>query len=500
MSTASSSPPTAAPPPQSSNRLLWLGVAPLLVGAAYCLVQTQAQHAPQQLPHLNPSANLFQQTIFLILASSLSYYAIASILSLSPPTSGMGLVLLRRVHDAKLNWHAHVIRSFLETGFWVSVIGFTYLGSGGGVDVRGGEDGECFGSGSTTISNTCSGNSFGQEGDVIAGWYNPDGVDGRWLTALWSVMMGTISGVGVVLLGDVWTRNLEVRLQYAQPAKDSRRGSMGSHSNDDSAVLMRTSSKMDDTTDHGSIYSNTFASFGAFTILDIFSFLGYQTLSFIFYFPYSTPLSIHQQLIVHVIIATLAGATFVATANVFMRLSPTGKLGEILLKRVTHAVENWRQHPKRSALELGIWLIVVSGSFHLKYFGQVEASSMRRLWALMWALQLGTLVGCALVLGGRYWNGEEKERDEILKENTKTKVLEDTSANVSSLPSMSTCPVREKARQEGLVLFDGNWYSVGKFVPHHPGGEEVLEQYLGTVSYCSVSRWSLEFIINHCLV
>jgi hypothetical protein len=39
--------------------------------------------------------------------------------------------------------------------------------------------------------------------------------------------------------------------------------------------------------------------------------------------------------------------------------------------------------------------------------------------------------------------------------------------------------VREKARKDGLVLLDGNWYNVEKFVHHHPGGVEVLEQYLG---------------------
>ena len=40
--------------------------------------------------------------------------------------------------------------------------------------------------------------------------------------------------------------------------------------------------------------------------------------------------------------------------------------------------------------------------------------------------------------------------------------------------------IRETARKEGWVLYDGNWYSVGTFLPYHPGGSEILTQYLGT--------------------
>lgn len=42
------------------------------------------------------------------------------------------------------------------------------------------------------------------------------------------------------------------------------------------------------------------------------------------------------------------------------------------------------------------------------------------------------------------------------------------------------CPTREKAREQGLVLYNNHWYDVTKFIPHHPGGSEILEQYLGT--------------------
>ncbi|KAL3784651.1 hypothetical protein ACHAWO_013449 [Cyclotella atomus] len=63
------------------------------------------------------------------------------------------------------------------------------------------------------------------------------------------------------------------------------------------------------------------------------------------------------------------------------------------------------------------------------------------------------------------------------KQAPKAKVSQDTAAPCAT---KSPCPVRSKAREEGLVLYDGLWYSVGKFVPHHPGGAEVLQQYLGT--------------------
>ena len=80
------------------------------------------------------------------------------------------------------------------------------------------------------------------------------------------------------------------------------------------------------------------------------------------------------------------------------------------------------------------------------------------------------LLSCAYYLyNHRYRRGEEKEDIKIV---------------VSSSPPSETscdnkCPIREKARREGLVLYDGNWYNVAKFVTYHPGGEEVLSQYLG---------------------
>ena len=491
-------PPKPALPP-SSIRPLWLvGAAAILAIAS--LAAPQILHklpffnatvtSTTNILHAFPSLPTLAVTlVFTCFASSVGYYAIATLLSLSPPTSGIGLLLMRRVHHAKLNWHAHVIRSFLETGFWLSVIGFTYLR------------------------------------DVS--WDSSR----RWLVA---VGWGTISGVGVVLLGDAWTRYLgclvcnvwdwEVRLQV-----------------EDSCASRRNSDA--NAQDKGGDYRNktgkttTCASFGTFTLLYLFSFLGYHTLSFIFSFPYSL-LPHHllsllpNLLLLHIFLATLSGLTFIATANLFMRISHTEELGELLLKRVTHFRENWKTYPGRSARELGGWLVVVSGSFHSKYYNgrgigvedydhvcndwsgngdtcengdnlHRNSHVTRGVWALVWALQLGTLMGCVLVLVGLYWNGEkvgEMKSAAIARcvssnddsSSTKTSSTETTTSTTTESPIMSVCPIREKARENGLVLFDGYWYSVGNFVPHHPGGAAVLEQYLGAVSATS-GRNELDF-------
>jgi cytochrome b involved in lipid metabolism len=160
------------------------------------------------------------------------------------------------------------------------------------------------------------------------------------------------------------------------------------------------------------------------------------------------------------------------------------------LTRVTCAGSNWRYHTKRSAFELGTWLFVVYGSFHLQYFGSgafmklfgaEELCSVddeinhvwRATWAVVSALQLGTIVGSVLVIGNHCLNVDDVSKKQTYKAN----VAQDTATPCAT---KSPCQVRSKAREEGLILYDGQWYSVGKFVPHHPGGAEILEQYLGT--------------------
>ena len=382
--------------------------------------------------------------ILIIFVSSLSYYLIAALLALSPPTSGLGLVLLGRVHMAKSNWNAHIIRSLLETGFWIGVIGFTYFG------------------GQHEIGSSLS-------------------LD-RLLTAL---LWGTFSGAGVVLLGDRMENYLSklmsvrVKVLYEGNPKRTRCKSLESDV---------------DTTKR----NNAYASIGVFSLLYLFFFVGYHTLFAIFFLPHTLHNMGYRYMpnffVLSINLAILAGVTFTATATILVRISSTEKVGRLLLSRVSFAGANWRYHTKRSAFELGTWLLVVFSSFYVHHFGwdalmtclgaeqscssgedantEVQSELLRAIWAILSSLQLGTIVGSVLVLGNHCIYC-----DDVVKHSSKPKVVQKVAAPSSTnLP----CPVRTKARKEGLVLYDGKWYSVGKFVPHHPGGAEVLEQYLGT--------------------
>lgn len=87
---------------------------------------------------------------------------------------------------------------------------------------------------------------------------------------------------------------------------------------------------------------------------------------------------------------------------------------------------------------------------------------------------VGLLFACA------YYYLVCKERVNDIEE-VEMKSRQPARDDASAFPaSSSKCTVRERARRDGLVLYDGKWYSVKKFVQHHPGGSEVLEQYLGS--------------------
>lgn len=55
-----------------------------------------------------------------------------------------------------------------------------------------------------------------------------------------------------------------------------------------------------------------------------------------------------------------------------------------------------------------------------------------------------------------------------------------TTSSNTDVTKNKKCPTREMARAQGLVLYNNHWYDVSKFIPHHPGGSELLDQYLGT--------------------
>jgi hypothetical protein len=72
--------------------------------------------------------------------------------------------------------------------------------------------------------------------------------------------------------------------------------------------------------------------------------MGYRTLSGIFLLP-----SLHNKgyndtlnfFAMPVLLATLAGVTFTATATILMRISSTEKVGRLLLTHVTRPGSNW---------------------------------------------------------------------------------------------------------------------------------------------------------------
>lgn len=313
-----------------------------------------------------------------------------------------------------------------------------------------------------------------------------------WTRLITSVAWGTLSGVSVVLLGDRWESylcncggNIRVRVLNIDRRKSEK--ARISHQYEDSSCNSDA----------------LFASIGAFSLLYIFSFIGYHTLYFIFLLPHTPDDNGRYHtcnfFLLCILLATLAGVTFTATATLLVRISSTEKLGRLLLSRVTCAGENWMRRTKRSVFELGTWLVVVYGGFYIRFFGwdglfkssyaekfcsggndhrnELQDDVIRATWAVVSALQLGTIVGSALVLGEHYCYGEDTIRRHA-HQTEKTKKNADQA--VARCVKKSFCSVRERARKEGLVLFDGGWYAVGKFVPHHPGGAEVLQQYLGT--------------------
>ena len=103
---------------------------------------------------------------------------------------------------------------------------------------------------------------------------------------------------------------------------------------------------------------------------------------------------------------------------------------------------------------------------------------------MMWIIFiLASCVYCYLYHYDVYRREDDDDaRKEVESKLYQTHQQKDTSVSVSThIGSDTKCPIRENARRQGLVLYNGNWYSVSKFVPYHPGGKEVLLQYLGYI-------------------
>ena len=82
---------------------------------------------------------------------------------------------------------------------------------------------------------------------------------------------------------------------------------------------------------------------------------------------------------------------------------------------------------------------------------------------------------------------DDDEHDDTKSEQSSSSSASSSSSTAAAYPNtrhrpITKCPTRtrEKARAQGLVLYNKQWYNVSKFIAHHPGGSELLEQYLGT--------------------
>ena len=113
------------------------------------------------------------------------------------------------------------------------------------------------------------------------------------------------------------------------------------------------------------------------------------------------------------------------------------------------------------------------GSIALIFEEYKQSLSMDHCFKLAAAILSVTLV---------WWTSSNSSGRGLAKDGIEKEV--DTQSLVTEASSddscINECPTREKARAQGLVLYKKHWYNVSKFIPHHPGGSEILEQYLGT--------------------
>ena len=60
----------------------------------------------------------------------------------------------------------------------------------------------------------------------------------------------------------------------------------------------------------------------------------------------------HTEWSVSLLLTFLSAVAFMLTTDVLLKLAPTRAIGQVLMQRVTHAIENWRTHTVRSYLEV----------------------------------------------------------------------------------------------------------------------------------------------------
>ncbi|TDH65198.1 hypothetical protein CCR75_009609 [Bremia lactucae] len=94
-----------------------------------------------------------------------------------------------------------------------------------------------------------------------------------------------------------------------------------------------------------------------------------------------------RSLEVTVLLATIAGISFLCFADMLVIFKPTRWAGVILQDRFINVKQNWHEYPVRSFVEIGCFLGVIYGSYAIYH-------------DLVVAVQVGTLSGMLVTLGG----------------------------------------------------------------------------------------------------
>eukprot|EP00581_Thalassiosira_minuscula_P017988 CAMPEP_0183732158 /NCGR_PEP_ID=MMETSP0737-20130205/37655_1 /TAXON_ID=385413 /ORGANISM="Thalassiosira miniscula, Strain CCMP1093" /LENGTH=514 /DNA_ID=CAMNT_0025965087 /DNA_START=206 /DNA_END=1747 /DNA_ORIENTATION=- len=173
-------------------------------------------------------------------------------------------------------------------------------------------------------------------------------------------------------------------------------------------------------------------------------------------------------------LGTAAGAAVTTACFAYSSSNPQSSLGHLLTSLTRYSARvDWSGRNDGAEFAFGNNNETQQGENGMD---TREAETHSMIWALF---QIGTLIFVGVY--SYYRHGEEEKIAKLdVNSSSQTKSTMAPPASNASAAASEKCPVRENARQQGLVLYDGQWYSVGKFVPYHPGGGEVLNQYLGS--------------------
>jgi delta8-fatty-acid desaturase len=331
--------------------------------------------------HLSSIVTLWLLTIFAMLA-----FVLAGELFISwEPTRSAGIILQQRVVDTIPNWRHHFLRSFVELGCWSGV--------------------------------TCG--TFALTDDIPT-----------------AINLGTLSGIFVILAGEIIFENIKVRLHFPVPATKS------------SANDQRLRSLA-----------------ATLPLQCLLCYFGGEVYCF---------LSAHYRSRLHtaIVLATLAGIGFVVVAQLCTYTSYTQRAGLILTERVAYTVRNWRQRFYRSLFEVLLWL----GSTYFTYFLTQDLNT---------SAKVGTMVGVLVVLSSEVLHaiecmehpppaGEQLTWNMITAAVTRPFLYRPKTDE--PLPEYSRSEVRKhRKRGDAWLIIHGFVYDISDFERRHPGGEAILK-------------------------